>query len=198
MTGRMSNATGSPLRFDWISGALSGPSARVSEKKLFEIQSLFRDQEQAATMNPNTVVYRVEYWLPVPEGTSGGLFWGTTFLAPGKVGDEFFMTHGHFHAIRDRAEYYATLRGDGALLLMDEAGKTWLETMEPGSVHYIPGATAHRVANTGDNELAFAACWPSDAGHDYDFIRRHGFGARLRSIEGRPTLVPERAAEPPA
>ncbi|HEX4810255.1 MAG TPA: glucose-6-phosphate isomerase family protein [Bryobacteraceae bacterium] len=187
----MSNPTGSPLTIDWISGALLGPAARRSEKKFVEIKSLFRDQEQAALIDPNTVVYRIEYWLPVTEGTFGGLFWGTTFVAPGKVGDEFFMTHGHFHAVLDRAEYYATLQGEGALILMDEAGKTWSEVMQPGSVHYIPGATAHRVANTGNQELVFVACWPSDAGHDYEKIRSDGFGARLRSVKGIPTLVPE-------
>src|SRR5581483_1451431 len=145
----------------------------------------------AAGMDPEAVVYRVEYWLPVTEGTTGGLFWGTTVVEPGRVGDEFFMTHGHFHAMRNRAEFYATVRGEGALILMDEDGRTWFEPMQPGSLHYIPGATAHRVANTGSAPLAFAGCWPSDAGHDYAAIRETGFGARLLDIDGQPILVPD-------
>lgn len=30
---------------------------------------------------------------------------------------------------------------------------------------------------------------PSDAGHDYQAIRSHGFGARLCALNGRPALV---------
>ena len=181
------------IDINWSSGALSGAPVRTSIKKLGQIRSLFRDSARTGEMDPDTVVYRVQYWQPVEEGTAGGLFWGTTVIEPGKVGDEFFMTHGHFHATRDRAEFYATVRGQGALILMDESGRTRFEAMMPGSVHYIPGATAHRVANTGEAELAFVACWPSDAGHDYAAIRASGFSARLRDVSGRPALIPERS-----
>jgi glucose-6-phosphate isomerase len=99
------------------------------------------------------------------------------------------MTHGHFHAKRDRTEFYATVSGDGTLLLMSENRETWMEKMTPGSLHHIPRSTAHRVANTGKDPLRFVACWPSDAGYDYDSIRKLGFSARLLCIEGTPTLV---------
>jgi len=48
---------------------------------------------------------------------------------------------------------------------------------------------AHRVANTGELVLTFLACWPSDAGHDYERIVAEGFCARLRKVRGSPTLV---------
>src|SRR6185437_15999218 len=38
---------------------------------------------------------------------------GTTFIEPGCVGDEYFMTKGHFHAKRNRGEYYVTAAGSG-------------------------------------------------------------------------------------
>jgi glucose-6-phosphate isomerase len=187
------------VSIDWLSGAaLSGVPVQRSTKHLSQIRNLFFDQESAAALDPETIIYRIEYWLPVEEGTPGGLFWGTTVIEPGKVGDEFFMTHGHFHANRDRAEFYATVRGQGALILMDESGQTRLEAMLPGSLHYIPGRVAHRVANTGKNELTFIGCWPSDAGHDYDVIRHKGFGARLRALNGAPVLIPESADERPS
>ena len=187
------------VSIDWLSGAaLSGNPVQRSVKRLSQIKTLFKDRQSADALDPETVVYRVEYWLPVAEGTPGGLFWGTTVIESGAVGDEYFMTHGHFHANRDRAEFYATVRGQGALILMDESGQTRFEAMRPGSLHYIAGHVAHRVANTGGGELAFAACWPSDAGHDYEVIRRDGFGARLRSVNGTPVLVQESADERPA
>ena len=101
------------------------------------------------------------------------------------------MTHGHFHARADRTEFYSTIEGTGALILMNDQRKTWVEEMSPGSLHHIPPRTAHRVANTGTTPLRFVACWPSDAGYDYDAIRTRGFSARLLSVNGSPTLVDE-------
>lgn len=158
-------------------------------KTLGQLAGLFHDDAAWGSMDPETVVYRVRFWRPVPDGTIGGLFWGSTTLQPGRVGDEYFMTHGHFHAIRDRAEFYATVKGTGAMLYMDEEGTTWSQTMKPGTVHYIPGNVAHRVANTGDEPLIFLASWPSDAGHDYARIRTTGFSKRLVLRDGGPCLV---------
>jgi glucose-6-phosphate isomerase len=179
----------SPIVIDWNTGALSGTPVGCSIKKLSQVRDLFLDQGRAAAMDPEIILYRVQHWLPVAEGTAGGLCWGTTIIEPGRVGDEYFMTHGHFHATRDRAEFYATIRGQGALILMDESGATRFETMESGSLHYIAGRTAHRVANSGDTQLVFVTWCPSDAGHDYESIRGRGFGARLRELDGRPALI---------
>jgi glucose-6-phosphate isomerase len=99
------------------------------------------------------------------------------------------MTHGHFHLKRNRTEYYGTIEGQGALILMDENRETRMELMSAGSLHFIPPNTAHRVANIGNVPLRFVACWPSDAGHDYESIRDEGFGARLLNVNGRPMLV---------
>ena len=102
------------------------------------------------------------------------------------------MTKGHFHASRDRTEFYMGVAGTGALILMDETGRTWCEQMNPGSVHAIPGRVAHRVANVGSAQLAFVACWPADAGHDYEAILKTGFGGRLREVDGTPQLIEEK------
>ena len=78
---------------------------------------------------------------------------------------------------------------NGFLILMDERRNVWAERMFPGSLHYIPGKVAHRVANTGYQKLVFSACWPSDAGHDYATIADAGFARRLVDVNGVPTLV---------
>ena len=177
-----------PTFINWTSGKIQGAGIEESIKKLGALVGLFVDQSAWSAMDPETEVYRVHFWRPVADGTTGGLFWGTTTLQPGVVGDEYFMTHGHFHARPDRAEYYATIRGAGQLILMSEAGDTTAQSMTPGSVHYIPGFTAHRVANTGSEPLVFVANWPSDAGHDYARIRAAGFSKRLLRRDGRPCL----------
>ncbi len=175
---------------DWCTGRIVGPSMHESVKTLGQMQGLFHSEDAFERMDLNMIVYRVQWVSPVPDGTEGGLFWGTTVIEPGTVGDEYFMTHGHFHAKRDRAEYYGCTEGKGMLIMMDTARRTWGERMAPGSLHYIAGNVAHRVANTGQTQLKFTACWPSDAGHDYASIRQEGFGARVFSCDGKAVLVP--------
>jgi glucose-6-phosphate isomerase len=72
---------------------------------------------------------------------------------------------------------------------MDRAGHTWAEDMTPGSLHYIAGEVAHRIVNTGDKPIRVTACWPSDAGHDYQVEGGRGFGARIVEERGAPVLV---------
>jgi glucose-6-phosphate isomerase len=180
------------LLTDFATGNLYGPDVQVSVRTLGELGGVFLDQAAFRAMDPGTRVYTVQFVHPVAEGTEGGLFWGSTRIEPGLVGDEYFMTKGHLHNVRNRGEYYITTSGRGALVLMDESRRTWFEAMSPGTVHYIPGFVAHRVANTGTDVLSFVACWPSDAGHDYDTIAKHGFGARLRRRDGNPVLIEER------
>lgn len=174
---------------NWADGTLDAPAIRSSVKKLGQLKEVFADTAALARLDPETVVYRVWWWEPVPPGTEGGLFWGTTEILPGKVGNEFFMTHGHQHAIRNRAEFYATVSGEGMLVLRDASGKTWCEPMSPGSLHYIPGSVAHRTVNSGTVPLRFIASWPSDAGHDYHTIATQGLGARVLEKNGKAVFV---------
>ena len=90
-------------------------------------------------MSPDTLLYEVTCHLPVEEGTPGGLYFGITRIYPGKVGDEYFMTKGHFHANMNRGEYYWGVEGEGRLIMMDQNRRVWSERMFPGSLHYIPG-----------------------------------------------------------
>ena len=178
------------VSIDWPFGRMAGEPVSESHKTLAGLTSIFQDRPAQHSLDPAREVYRVRWWAPVSLGAEGGLFWGVTVLQPGKVGDEYFMTHGHFHANPTRAEYYATVSGSGMLIRMDAERHTWGEAMAPGTLHYIRGEHAHRVANTGSEPLVFWACWGSDAGYDYGAIAERGFGARLVERNGQPTLVP--------
>lgn len=176
----------SRVMLDPVSYALSGPVVN-QVRKIKDIQGIFAD-ENAYTVDPEQVVYTVQAWLPVNEGTPGGLFFGASTIYPGKVGKEYFMTKGHFHAQSDRAEFYWGIQGKGMLILMDRDRNTWAEEVHPGSLHYIGGEIAHRLANTGFEKLIVGACWPSDAGHNYREIEEFGFSARLLDVNGEPML----------
>ena len=167
---------------------LIGDNVSKSIRRLSDLSGIFMDEKAFDAMDKEQIVYRVSSVFPVKEGASGGLFMGITYLSAGKVGNEYFMTKGHYHSNIDRAEFYWGIEGEGMLMLMNEYREVWTERMFPGSLHYIPGGVAHRVANIGDTTLIFSACWPSDAGHNYDEIAKNGFAARLLEIDGKPCL----------
>lgn len=168
---------------------LSGDEMIESKKLVSQLANVFADEAERLKMDQETVIYHVQAHLPVKEGTPGGLYFGTTVIQPGKVGDEYYMTRGHYHLNSDRAEYYWGVVGEGMLILMDKHRHVWAERMFPGSLHYIGSHIAHRVANTGTFPLIFGACWPADAGHNYEEIDINGFAARLVEVDGKPALI---------
>lgn len=87
----------SPLLF--IKDSLIGENVKRSLKTLADLRGVFHNCEAYEQMSPDTLLYEVTCHLPVEEGTPGGLYFGITRIYPGKVGDEYFMTKGHFHAI---------------------------------------------------------------------------------------------------
>jgi len=179
------------VRVDLGTWSMSGSDITHSEKRLKHLAGVFADAGAYRLLDPERLVYSVQAHLPVNDGTPGGLYVGTTTIEPGAVGGEYFMTRGHLHAVSDRGEYYWGVQGEGMLILMNARRDVWAERMFPGSLHYIHGDTAHRVANTGAVRLIFGASWPSDAGHNYDEISRNGFAARLMNVHATPTLIPE-------
>jgi glucose-6-phosphate isomerase, archaeal len=178
-------------RVDWLTGEMHGAPVQSVVRKLGQLDGVFGDRNSWSSMDHEVVVYSVQWQEPVSQDTEAGLFWGSTTIEPGRVGDEYFMTRGHFHSKRDRAEFYCAVQGHGMLVLMGEDRSVRVEIMAPGSLHYIPGHTAHRAVNTGEIPLIFWACWPSDAGHDYDTIAAQSFSARVLQREGVPEVVYE-------
>ncbi len=179
----------SPVELGLNDYSMMGEPIINQVRLLKDVAGIFLDQGALKELNTETKVYTVQAWFPVADGTPGGLFFGTSTIYPGKVGSEYFMTKGHFHLQSDRAEFYWGVQGKGMLILMDRNRKTWGEEVYPGSLHYIGGEIAHRLANTGNENLIVGACWPSDAGHDYDEIAENGFSARLVEMNGLPKLV---------
>ena len=177
---------------DWGNGSIQSSSVHESAKTLGQLRGIFRDLTAFEAMDPNLVIYRVQWISPAEVGTEGGLLFGNTAIEPGRVGDEYFMTHGHFHEKPSRGEFYATVSGRGILLLMDRDGHCSAEQMLPGSIHYVGANLAHRTVNIGDTVLRFVACWPSDAGHDYATIAQLGFSMRVVCRNSSPALIDSR------
>jgi glucose-6-phosphate isomerase len=127
----------------------------------------------------------------VETGTGpGDLHYGVGMLMPGRIGHEYFMTKGHFHAWREATEIYIGLSGDGLLLLEDEAGgESRLAPLRPNHVVYVPGSTAHRTINIGSAPLTYIGVYPAQAGHDYAAIATRNFRCVVVERHGAAELL---------
>ncbi|KPK89152.1 MAG: glucose-6-phosphate isomerase [Anaerolineae bacterium SM23_ 63] len=120
----------------------------------------------------------------------GELQHGVSVIHPGKVGDEYFMTKGHFHLVLDTAEVYYCLRGDGVMVMETPEGDWSVEEMHPGTVVYVPPRWAHRSVNVNlESDLVLFFVYPSNAGHDYGSIEQQGFRKLILDRDGRYEIV---------
>ncbi len=121
---------------------------------------------------------------------SGELAVGTSIVYPGKVGDEYFMTKGHFHTILDTAEVYYCMSGHGLMLMESPEGDWEVAELKPGRAAYVPGRYAHRSVNLSpDTPLMTFFCFRADAGHDYATIETKGFRKLVVERNGAPEIV---------
>jgi len=107
---------------------------------------------------------------------AGELLSGISIVHPGKIGNEFYMTKGHFHEILETAEIYYCLKGAGFMVMEDPEGNTKVESLAPGNILYVPPRWAHRSICIGKQEdLITFFVYPGNAGHDYGTIEVQGF-----------------------
>lgn len=135
----------------------------------------------------DSLLYEV-YELARPH-KAGEVLHGVSIVHPGKVGDEYYMTKGHFHTVLETAEIYFCLSGQGAMVMETPEGEWAVETLAPGRVLYVPPCWAHRSINTGDKDLVTFFAYPGHAGHDYGTIEQQGFRKLLVERNGMPEII---------
>ena len=170
-------------------GALE-PNGYTTKRYLQDMLTAYADSEavtQILQEEGNRLVYEVQ-GVNLPE-EAGQVLYGTTTIYPGQIGEEFHMTKGHFHRLRDRAEFYMGLAGEGYVLLETEEGQVEAVPMQPGAIVYVPPFWAHRTINSGGEPLIFLSVWPGDAGHDYGTIEEAGFARRLVKRKGQAIFI---------
>ncbi|MEF9840463.1 MAG: glucose-6-phosphate isomerase [Lachnospiraceae bacterium] len=183
--------------FNWDSGFLVdfnlitgfSSSAETTKRTLSQMKPMFLDtkkvEEVLETSDP--LVYEF-YELGCPE-RPGDLSFGTTILYPGKVGNEYFMTKGHFHTILETAEVYFALDGEGFMVMENPEGDSIEIPLEKGKAVYVPRRYAHRTVNTGNIPLVLFYTFPSDAGHDYGTIETKGYRKLIIEKDGQPVVI---------
>jgi glucose-6-phosphate isomerase len=159
-------------------------------------QYLDQDAYRARLDEEDSLLYEV-YELKRPE-VSGEILHGISIIHPGKVGDEYHMTKGHFHTILETAEIYYTLKGEGYMVMETPEGDWAVEKLTPGSVLYVPPRWAHRSVNVGiDQDLVMFFAYPGDAGHNYATIETQGFRKLILNKDGKAEIVDNPRWSPP-
>lgn len=159
-------------------------------RKLSDMKGQYLDQEtyEAMLSVDDPTLYEV-YEIKRPE-IAGELLHGLSIVHPGKVGEEYYMTKGHFHTLLETAEIYYCLRGEGYMVMETHEGDWAVEAFYPHRVLYVPPRWAHRSVNTGtDEDLVTFFVYPGNAGHDYGSIERQGFRKLVIEREGSCQIV---------
>jgi glucose-6-phosphate isomerase len=185
----MLNVSNLMIRF--LSDRTAFVGAGTVTRHLGDLRGIFADERafEATLERENPVVYTVQ---TIERGSGeGDLHIGLGTLMSGRVGAEYFMTKGHFHAWRPAAEIYIGISGTGGMLLEEEGdtASTFVPLDRDHAV-YVPGHTAHRTVNTGTEPLVYLGIYPAGAGHDYGSIAEKNFRTVVIERDGGCVVVP--------
>jgi len=180
-----------PFTFDVsIADAILSEYDNHIERRLSAMKGQFLDAGafQARLAQDDALLYEV-YEIKRPE-IAGELLNGLSIVHPGKVGDEYYMTKGHFHIVLETAEVYYCLKGEGVMVMETPEGEWSVEPLRPNAVLYVPPRWAHRSVNTSLTEdLVTFFVYPGNAGHDYGTIETQGFRKLVVERDGAPAIV---------
>ena len=168
---------------------ISNPDSHII-RKLSSMKNQYLDEKSYGEMlaKEDCLLYEV-YEKLVPE-LEGELLQGMSIVHPGKVGNEYFMTKGHFHSILNTAEFYYCVKGNGYMMMENPEGGWAAEELLPNTVLYVPGRWAHRSINVkSDEDLVTIFAYPATAGHDYATIETKGFRKLVIEKDGKPAIV---------
>jgi len=175
--------------FDLERGEMLDPESRIA-RTASDMRGYYADGpalERLIREAGDPLHYEV-FETPLPEA-EGNLMFCISKLQPGLVGDEYFMTKGHYHQVSGAAEIYLCLRGEGLMLMKTASGECVAEPMRRGRLVYVAPHWAHRSINAGEEPLISLCLYPAGAGHNYGDIEREGFPRRVVRSGSGPTLV---------
>lgn len=160
-----------------------------NERKASVMRGYYRDAAalEKIIADGNDPLHYETFEKHVPE-EYGHLLFCISKIQPGLVGDEFFMTKGHYHTRLNTGEIYLCLQGRGYMAMKTPAGSFDAQQMTRGSMIYVPPYWAHRSINTGDEPLTMFCVWPGDAGHNYGDIEKEGFPKRVYRRDGKESI----------
>jgi glucose-6-phosphate isomerase len=177
------------VQFDLVRGIMQDPQDHLV-RRAAEMRGYYADEtalERLIADHDNPIHYET-FESPVPE-EYGQVKFCISKLYPGVVGEECFMTKGHYHAVLDTGEAYLCLAGQGLMMMKTADGTCRWEEFAVGRLVYVPPSWAHRSVNTGDEPLISLCLYPGDAGHNYGDIQTQGFPRRVLKRQGEVLIV---------
>ena len=175
------------IPFDLQSGM--SEDAKPTQRRLSQMKGMYYNESALQeTLNKDDPLVYEFYELGIPEHP-GDLAFGTSIVYPGKVGNEYYMTKGHFHTILDTAEVYYCLQGHGYMLTENPEGDWTAEEMMPGKTVYVSKRYAHRSINVGNEKLITFFVFRSDAGHNYGTIETKGYRKLIVEKDRKPVVI---------
>ncbi len=169
--------------FDLIWGIMKEPDTHTVRLASSMRGHYLDDQALEVLIEGGDPVHYEVFEKTVPQ-VSGQLQFGISKTMPGLVGEECFMTKGHYHQVANTAEIYICLRGEGYMLMKLPSGESAWERFLPGRLVYVPPYWGHRSVNTGDEPLLTFFVYPGEAGHNYGDIEKEGFPVRVFKRKG--------------
>lgn len=179
---------GCTVNFDIFTGF--SKDVPMIKRNLSDLAGMFSDNAayEKIMETGNPLVYEY-HSIEIPP-TDGDLSFGYSVLYPGKVGDEYYFTKGHFHEKLYTAEVYHCIKGCGIILLENKSGDWKALEIKAGDICYVPKGYAHRSINVSNTEpFVTVFTYRSDAGHDYGTIKDKGFRKIVLEKSGEPQIT---------
>jgi glucose-6-phosphate isomerase, archaeal len=170
-------------------GNISNPDNHII-RRLSSMKGQYLDEQayERLLQKEDILLYEV-YEKLVPE-IEGELLQGISIVHPGKVGNEYFMTKGHFHSALDTGEFYYCVKGHGFMMMENIEGDWEAKELVPNTALYVPGRWAHRSINVDSKQdLITIFTYPANAGHDYATIESKGFRKLMVEKDGRSEII---------
>jgi glucose-6-phosphate isomerase, archaeal len=173
------------------------PYDHLIQRRLSSMKGQFNDLQAYQRMLEEEDVLLYEVYANQRPEVAGELLHGISIVHPGRVGDEYYMTKGHFHDVLETAEVYYCLKGKGFMVMENPEGEWSVEALTFGRVLYVPPRWAHRSVNTSAEDLVTFFIYPAHAGHDYGTIEKQGFRKLVVEREGMARIVDNPRWQPP-
>jgi glucose-6-phosphate isomerase len=175
------------MSFDLVTGTTD--QEKVTSRYLSNMKEMYYDQTAVNQMLLEKDIKIYDFTELGFDEVEEDLLFGTSIVYPGKIGDEYFMTKGHFHTKINLAEVYLCIKGEGYMLMETPQGEWNATPMKAGEAVYVPGNWAHRSINTGTESLVTFFTFRADAGHDYGTIETKGYRKLIVERDGRPEII---------
>ena len=173
---------------DLLSGVMGEPD-RVLVRRASDMRGYYRDEDALEKIITDGDPVHYEVFEKIIPEQQGHLLLCISKLYPGVVGEEFFMTKGHYHTVLATAEVYLCIAGVGFMMMKTKEGQCTTEPMRRHRMVYVPPCWGHRSINAGNVPLISFCVYPGNAGHNYGDIASQGFPKRIFRDNGRTVIA---------